>query len=594
MLKNKFFYVVLFVAIVLFKFYPQMFKSEQTFGGRRFVVAEVDSKYGPYLSGRVAHLRYDFDDAVKYYVEALNADPENLDLVGRLYIILASESKISEAAEYAKKAFEAGDRNSFINIIIAVDDIKKGNTTEAIEELTKLKGVGYDEFITPLLVAWAYAANGEDKSAIDALGKLPNDPGFNLIHDFHVAIINDIFNNDVDAKNSYDRILKSVDADMSLRLLQVLSNYYARIGEKEFAVELIEKYNDSSNSIEALNRMAKRIENSNSDTIGKEINNADDGLAEALFSIAATMRQGVGGIDISQVFVCLALYANPNYDLAKMLLADIMEIRGLYDKANKIYDEVPENSDIYIMAQMKKAANLTMEKKYEDAVVVLKKLYSQNPTHYQLLLDLGDNLRILKKYDEALKYYNEAVETIEEEENKHWVAFYALGVTYDKNKQWDLAEENLLKAYSMSDNHYIVTNYLGYSWLEKGKNIEEAFAMIVDAYNQAPNDGHITDSLGWALYKLGMYDKSVEFLEKASEAKPANALITNHLGDAYWRAGRRLEAGFQWERVLVLTEDIEDVDLSEVTEKIANGLGEVEVPTFDETIIKEKMEEIEE
>ena len=66
----------------------------------------------------------------------------------------------------------------------------------------------------------------------------------------------------------------------------------------------------------------------------------------------------------------------------------------------------------------------------------------------------------------------------------------------------------------LSGNHYLVLNYLGYSWLKQGRNTEQAFGMIVDAYNQAPNDGHISDSLGWAFYQLGMYDQAIAYLEK--------------------------------------------------------------------------------
>lgn len=163
----------------------------------------------------------------------------------------------------------------------------------------------------------------------------------------------------------------------------------------------------------------------------------------------------------------------------------------------------------------------------------------ESPGNYQVLLDLGDVLRLQNKPKEAIRFYEEALEKLPENASQQWVLYYALGVSYESNKQWDKAEENLVKALDISQNNYLILNYLGYSWLKQGKNVESAFGMVVDAYNQLPTDGHITDSLGWAFYQLGMYDRSIEYLEKAAELEPANALINEHLGDAYWLGGRK-------------------------------------------------------
>ena len=56
---------------------------------------------------------------------------------------------------------------------------------------------------------------------------------------------------------------------------------------------------------------------------------------------------------------------------------------------------------------------------------------------------------------------------------------------------------------------------------------------------------------------MGFYNKkkytfSIECFEKAVELEPADATLNDHLGDAYWRSGRKLEAKFQWERSLKL------------------------------------------
>ena len=89
-------------------------------------------------------------------------------------------------------------------------------------------------------------------------------------------------------------------------------------------------------------------------------------------------------------------------------------------------------------------------------------------------------------------------------------------------------------------------NYLGYSWVDKGLNLNRALDMIKKAVAASPNDGYIIDSLGWAYYRLGRFDEAVAQLEQAVSLRPNDPEINDHLGDAYWKVGRRLEAHFQW------------------------------------------------
>jgi tetratricopeptide (TPR) repeat protein len=116
----------------------------------------------------------------------------------------------------------------------------------------------------------------------------------------------------------------------------------------------------------------------------------------------------------------------------------------------------------------------------------------------------------------------------------------------------------------------LVLNYLGYSWVDQGLHLDEAFKMLRRAVELQPEDGYIVDSLGWAHYKLGHYDESLRLLERAIELKPGDPVINDHLGDAYWRVGRKLDARFQWNHARDLNPEKED--LPKILNKIENGL----------------------
>lgn len=549
----------------------------------------IKKSYGAYLAGRVAHLRKNFNAAADYYIQALNDDPDNKELLGRIYVILASKGRIAEAAKYAEISLKHGDKNNFTYIIIAVDQMKKGRYEDVNKTITNLEGPVYKEFINPLISAWAYAGMNQPDKALSELAAVSKEPSFRALYNFHAGMINDYFDRTDAARKHYEVIVNEESLEMSFRSLQVITNFYLRNGEKDKAVALAGKYNDEKLMVDMLKKLNDEIKAADPAKTAKIINSPDIGLSEALFSIAATLRQGPSGVDLAHIFISLSIYANPKYDLAKLLLADILESREMYAEANDVYNEIDEKSVAYFSAEIKKAGNYASMHDYENAEILLKSLALEAPNNYQILLDLGDILRMQDKSKEAIKYYEQALESLPGGASQQWVLYYALGVTYERSGNWQKAEENLLKAKEISQNNYLILNYLGYSWLKQGKNIEDAFGMIVDAYNQTPADGHITDSLGWAFYELGMYDQAVEYLEKAAELEPANALINDHLGDAYWQNGRRNEARFQWRHALTLEDDTGEVDKQLVENKIRYGLESIKPLTYNSNLISEKI-----
>lgn len=585
------FFGILLISIAIFGSCSNNFGNSRKIAVPAVQKAEEDlpqKSYGAYLAGRVAHLRRDFNKASDFYIESLKIDPNNKELVSRLYLLLVSKGRIDEAAKYAKESQANGDKNNFINIIIAVDNMKNGSYVQVAKALNKQDNPVYNEFINPLLNAWAYAGMNEPDKALKELKVLEREPSFKALYHFQRGMINDYFGRNRDAQKDYEVIVKEESLEMSFRALQIISNFYLRTDQKDKAVELVSRYNDDKLLADMLNRLQKNVAKANPKNVKPVITDPNIGVAEALFSIAATMRQGPAGIDLAHMFISMAIYENPHYDLAKLLLADILESREMYKDANDVYDTISKQSEAYYTVQLKKANNLIMMQDYNGAELLLKSL-ALDTENYQLYLNLGDILRMKNEPEEAIKYYEEALKKLPQIDNQHWILYYALGISYEQAGQWNKAEKVFRKALTLSQNHYLVLNYLGYSWLRRGENVNQAFTMIVDAYNQAPNDGNINDSLGWALYRLGYYGMSIPYLEKAAEMDPSNAVISDHLGDAYWLINRKNEARFQWKHALTMKDDTGELNRKDVQDKIENGLAKKTQLNYDNKIIEEQI-----
>jgi tetratricopeptide (TPR) repeat protein len=118
-----------------------------------------------------------------------------------------------------------------------------------------------------------------------------------------------------------------------------------------------------------------------------------------------------------------------------------------------------------------------------------------------------------------------------------------------------------------------VLNYLGYSYVEMKRNMDDALDMIQRAVAARPDDGYVTDSLGWVFYRMGRYQDAVVEMERAVELMPVDPVINDHLGDVYWAVGRKREAKFQWRRAMSFEPELDDA--TRIRRKLEVGLDAV-------------------
>ncbi|MDR3435975.1 tetratricopeptide repeat protein [Telmatospirillum sp.] len=494
---------------------------------------------GNYLAGRFAQNQSDLGVASDYLARALQYDPENTELLQRTYLSLAANGRLEEAGAVAKRLLTYDGEAAIAALLVAEQQAKAGNWGAVEDTVTHLPNRGLNTFMIPLMSSWAKAGQGRIDAALEALAPLAQNSNFATLHDFHAALINDLADRPKDAERYYRSTLAG-SGGSTLRTTEAAIGFYRRIGQNDKAIELINRYRQEHPEGTMLNDKASGA---------RTIDSARAGMAEALFDTAGSLRQGRAS-ELALIFARMAVDLQPDFPLAQVMVADLLQGLGRLREANAVFEQISSSSSVYWSAQLRIAANDDDLDEVDAAIRTLERLADQHADRPEALVTLGDVLRRHKRWSEAVAAYDRALANLGPARREHWGIYYSRGIALERSKQWTRAESDFLRALELEPDEPHVLNYLGYSWIEQGVNIEAGRQMIEKAVAQLPKDGYIIDSLGWAFYRSGDFGKAVEVLEQAVELHPEDASINDHLGDALWKVGREDEARFQWQRAL--------------------------------------------
>src|SRR6267142_4840722 len=156
------------------------------------------------------------------------------------------------------------------------------------------------------------------------------------------------------------------------------------------------------------------------------------------------------------------------------------------------------------------------------------------------------------------------------------LAWLILGAIFERQKQYDKAEEEFKKVIDVNPKNSMVLNYYGYMLADRGIRLDEARDLIQRALDQEPYNGAYLDSLGWAYYKQNKLDQAEHTLRKAVERESHDPTIREHLGDVLAKQGRMELAVVEWEKSLnewhrSLPADLEEDKVAEVEKKLSQN-----------------------
>jgi tetratricopeptide (TPR) repeat protein len=533
-------------------------------------LARAPSPSGAYLAGQQALGDLRTPEAATYFAEAAAEEWDNPLVIQRAFVAFAANGEIDRAADSARRMLELEPGNQLAQLVVATEALKNRRYTAAIRDLERLGADSFEGITGAILRAWALTGDGrfdEAFASLDAIGE----GGLEEFLVFHRAIMADVAGQSEIAR---ELIAESVEMDpFTADVVEAYARIHGKAGLFAEALDAIVRFEAQGLTHPVIT--ALKVQLANGQRPGLFADSVQSGAAHVFHSVGlAFAREGTR--DISLVLERLAQYLAPRNDTIPIVIGQLYDGAGQHELANALYDALPATSLLKPMATVRVADNLDAMGDRPEAIRRLTNIVATNPEDIDAISVLGDLLRADKQYAASAEAYTKALAVTGGNSPGDWRFYYVRGIAYERSDQFPLAEADFLRALELNPNQPQVLNYLGYSWVDKGVNLDRALGMIEKAIEGAPNDGYIIDSLGWAYYRLGRFEEAVQKLEEAAILRPVDPEINDHLGDAYWRVGRKLEATFQWKVASAM--DTEGNVRTRVAPKLEGGLDAAPVP----------------
>ncbi|UTW56485.1 tetratricopeptide repeat protein [Kordiimonas sp. SCSIO 12610] len=525
--------------------------------------------YSAFLAATLAQQNDQQSNAAEYFLDAYKGAPKSGFIGDRAFSQLLFAGRMDEAAEVAGRIielpeYEADDLVKLTHILAA---FKKREWQDARLRLDTDLQTGFGFLLKPLLNAWSFAAERNLEKVNEILAPLKANSQLRSIALEHEAFMLDYMRQYELAEEKY-RALIAANTLSSVDPITAYAHMLFENGKKVEArsvfTEQIKRFKGAPILVQASARiMQGKAPLQNPATPNGAMGIVFTRLARE-FTQAQSRRAAI-------IYLRLASYMTPDVPVLYFTLGELFEQLQNPLSAAEIYASISGGRGFSLAAKNRRATALDRGGETTQAVALINDLLEEQPNNRQLKMQLGDIARRNSDFALAVQHYSEVIDRIRKPSRNDWVLYLARAISYQNLGDWERAEADMKFALTLDPNQPDLLNNLGYSWIERGENITEAKAMIEKAVLARPNDGQITDSLGWVHYLTGDYERAVSELEKAVKLAPTDSTISEHLGDAYWRVGRRVEARFQWRHAL---DNGPDADKQHVIEdKLAFGLA---------------------
>ena len=491
-------------------------------------LAEIADPGSAYLKYNLAQLYISAnltEDAKTKLKEVIEIDEDNVEsykLLGRLMSTSTSEKDKKEAGKYLQIAVKIDPDNSDSYLLLALHYLQIGEKEKAKELLQKsIKLQPNDEdayfFLGELLK--------EDKNLESAL-----------------TLYSELLT--LDPKNFATLLtLASIEEKML--------NY---IKAEQYFTQLVKYHPNNSKAYEQYGNYLYRIKRVEEAT--KQYQNAeilDLNNPEIKFKLGIIYLENKEPEKAIEKFDYILSTKSTNVAALYYRALALIELEN-YSDAGNILNSLSGSTEYFDRAIIQSAYIFEKQDKYPEAKEHMEKAYADYPGNVNITNYLGAIYRKKENYKSAIELYNGFLSKNPNNE----AILYSLAVTnFSAGKETESIKvmKDLLE---LNPDNADALNYIGYTYADKGVNLDEAESYIKKAMKLAPNTGYIIDSLGWVYYRKGMLNEAIINLELAAELSPEDAAIWDHLGDVYMESGDIPKALKSYEYALKLLNENED------------------------------------
>lgn len=483
-------------------------------------------------------------EAAASFARALAADPGNATLASQALRQALQAGEWSVASTAANRLEAAGALPADGLLWTLSEAVKRGNWRNARVAAERIEAGGTFPFLLPVVRAWiAFGAGERDPLALIAN---PPDQSAKGYWDEHRALLLLATKRKAEGAAAIGAAAQGAGG-RAIRLKLAGAARLAEFGERQAALELIAGDEEPLRQGRSLLAAGKPIP--------AAVDTAADGIAE-LFSRFAVDLQRERVTSVAVTLARLATYLAPGNSETWLVTAELLSADNQIAPAIAALGKVAADDPFGGVARSLRTQLLVRTGDSATALGEARAAAQRPGAGLAELVRYADLLSETKRHSEAAALYARAIAMREAGASgpELWLLHLQHGAALEEAGNWPRAKAALEAAYKLAPQEPQVLNFLGYAQLERRENLAAAEALIREASRLAPDDASITDSLGWALFRRGKLAEAVATLERAVAADPRQAAIGEHLGDAYWSAGRRVDARYAWSAALLTAE----------------------------------------
>jgi len=519
-----------------------------------------DQELERFVEARLLEINDEEASALERFEYLFSKASDSETLADRLFDISLREGDVDTALKALEKLENNVSIASEVRLLRFASALKKRNWRAAQKSVEALKKDRVFSFMAPIMGSWIEIAQGKDGETLLDTSKNTSLTNFyandQIIYQY---LVQKKFKKVRDGIVSVRPFNEVFARDLILTTAAILYN-----DEKAFAEALLEA--QGSESADTLLRFLKE-KPSKSKRNALTAVSVEIGVARLYARVSATLVSQ----DLYETAVFFARTAHwlaPQDRSVALHLANALEASQANEQASSLLEDIEAWDPYYPLFQRLNIQILVDSGQYQDAVDFAKAINKSGSVSSKLLL--AQAYVEAKQYKEAELAYRDLIENSPDASN-YRKSYYILYLARSLNEagDWERAKSELENGLKLETDNPFLLNYYGYSLLERGEDIERGFKLVEQAYKLEPDSPDITDSLGWGHFLKGELDEALPLLEKAASTSPQDHEIKEHLGDAYWKLGRLIDARYIWRAAALIADD---EDKNRLDHKVEFGL----------------------